>query len=272
MTVWRHSISWSKFQMATKCQLQLKNTIEKVPVSVFSASYYRHLGIIVQFIFEQYFNQKINRDPRGREWSGMEKVMNRILNAKYIESLQVSYYPGQTEEHLRRHIKEQVQSGFKLMKSKGLLEKQITSEKKWNSVFRGLRIFCLIDFLFESRKGFYLFDGKGSKEEDANPDQLKYYAVGLGASGKQIAGGGFLYWQHGTFRSVDLSPAGLKSFIDEKITVAKPVFDKLRSGTEDLPPNPSSENCKWCNWRNNCPYSHFKVERVDTRGPEEVDL
>jgi len=61
-----------------------------------------------------------------------------------------------------------------------------------------------------------------------------------------------------------VSPAALRVFIDEKVEVAKPIFDKLKAGVESLPATPSKTTCKWCAWRFSCLESAY-------RRPEVID-
>lgn len=271
MTIWRYPVSWSKFKLALECELNLKWTIEKKRKTEIRINYYAERGKLVQFIFEQYFNQGVNLKPGGTTWETMEKVTKRILKSYHYRSLEIIYPNDFSEEDFIRETWDHVKGGHEEMGRIGLLERKVASEKKWNSVFRNHRLFSLMDFDYEGNSGHYIFDGKGNKETNADPNQLLYYALCVTASGVKVAGGGFLYWGHG-FRGVDMSPEALKRFVDNDFSRGKPVFDKLKKGTEDLPANPSEDNCKWCSWKNTCPFSFFKKDRVEVTENVQVFL
>lgn len=270
MTVWRHSISWSKFKLALDCPLQLQFTIDKKPHGRPENTLPQALGTIVQFCFEQYFNQGINLKKGGQDDETMAKIVDRILNSKYVQSINVTYPHNKTEEDLKTRAREQIMKGFGYMKGMGLTKLPVRSEVKLNGVFRGFRMFALVDFLREGKSGDYLFDGKGHANEDADPRQVVYYALNRAASGKKIAGGGLIYWNHG-YRPVDLSPKALRDFIDNELATARPIFEKLKAGTnEELEAKPDEQKCRKCNWRNTCPFSLSRLPPMQEGLPDEV--
>lgn len=131
-------------------------------------------------------------------------------------------------------------------------------------------MFGMIDFLREGRSGHYLFDGKGHAKKNADPMQLVYYAVAVAASGHKIAGGGLIYWNH-DYEKVDLSPAALRQFIDNEFTQVRPIFEKLKNGTnEQLEARPEESRCKQCNWRNVCPFSATKTPPMKEGLPDSL--
>jgi len=271
MTTWNYPISWSKLKAALECELQLQYLVEKRVPSDTGPNYYRNLGSLVQFTFEQYFNQGINRTEKGRRPETMVKVTEKILASKYFGALETTYPNSKNEETLKQECREQTRKGHEEMGRTGLLDKPVKSEVKWRAVFRGLRIFALMDFTYEGKEGTYVYDGKGHAKENADPRQLVYYALAIAASGKKVAGGGFYYWQHG-YREVDLSPKAIKEFIDGDLSSARKVFERLRTGTDEFIANPSPQNCNWCGWKSSCPSSLYKRREIDQTQPELTEF
>jgi len=271
MTVWRYPVSWSKLKMAfpNGCQLQLKYTIEKKPIAYSTPNYYAQLGNIVQFVFEQYFNQKVNRRPGGRTIAVIDRVFEKIWASEWLEKRTITYPQGKTKKDLWLAARNDVMAGFHEMERMGMLDKPVMSEKKWNATFRGFRTFAMMDFCWEGASGWWILDGKGHKKPNADPRQVQYYGLTMIASGRKVAGGGLLYWKHG-IKPVPMDLKSIKAFVDEDLTPAAEVFARLKTGTDDLPPNPSPDNCRYCGWRTVCKSSYWKKDEQDVREPGEV--
>ena len=268
MTVWRYSISWSKFKLALDCPLALQKTIDKMAPDHEKPNYYMVKGNLVQKVFEEYFNQGINLSAKGREPRIIEKVTDRVLESRFFVSEDVTYPAEINEDDLIASVQHEVKNGLEIFRSRRLLDKRIKSEVKWNAVFRGFRMFAMMDFLHSSN-GYAVYDGKGHKEMNADPDQLRYYALALIASGRKVREAGLIYWNHG-YDPVDVSPAALRTFIDEKVNKAKPIFDQLKAGVETLPATPSDKACNWCSWKYSCEFSAKRRPEVPNPTTEEV--
>jgi len=254
------------------CQLQLKYTIEKKPIAYSTPNFYAKLGNIVQFVFEQYFNQRVNKTAKGRSEAVILRVMDKIWDSKWRKDLTITYPATKTEQDLYLQVKDDVIGGFREMDRLNMLNKPVMSEKKWNATFRGFRTYAQMDFCWEGRGGrWWILDGKGHKKTNADPRQIQYYALTLMASDRKVAGGGLLYWKHG-IKKVPVDPASIKEFVDRDIIPAAAVFAKLKVGTEDLPANPSPDNCRYCGWRTVCDSSHYKKDRQDVREPGMVSF
>jgi len=273
MTTWNYSIAWGKFQMALNCPQQLIYTIDKTPPSNIGPNYYRELGIMVQFIFEQYFNQMINLRKGGTDPDVFDRVIDKILSSQRYKDINLTFPYGKGETDFLNDVREQARIGFKTFSKMGLLERKLESEKKWNSQFRGFRIYLQMDFLDRHGNDYVsVYDGKGNQKMNADPRQLTYCALGLHASGMKIKNAGLIYWRHGEFVPVDCSPKALRRFIDNEFMEARGVLDQLKTGTDKLPTNPSATQCKYCNWRNICEDSYYKSTPVGDTSSGEVDF
>jgi len=261
VTVWRHSISWSKFKLALNCPLELQKTIDGIPPDHEKPNYYMKLGILVQKVFEEYFNQGVNLMSGGRDPKVLQRVVDRTLESSFYTDMEVTYPNDLNEEDLIEDMRYQVRNGLEIFGTMKLATKVIKSEVKWNAVFRGFRMFAMMDFYLAVPGGVAVYDGKGHKEKNADPGQILYYALALTASDRKVVDAGLIYWRHG-FEPVDVSPAALRVFIDEKVEKVKPIFDQLKGGVESLPATPSKDACKWCAWRYSCLESAYRRPEV----------
>ena len=133
MTVWRHSISWSKFKLAISCQRQLQYTIDKKPHKYAENTYHAAAGKLVQRVFELYFNQKVNLRPGGRDTAILLRILDRILATDYLAKMQVVYPNGKSESDLIEMARSQITNGIAIMNRIKLTEKTLRSEVKWQS-------------------------------------------------------------------------------------------------------------------------------------------
>lgn len=273
MSHWKYAVSWSKFVLALECPRKLQHTVDKKPSpGDRDTTFYMDLGTMVQFIFEQYYNQQINMKAGGREEKVIQAVTDKILASTYLEKLQTTYPHNLDEDELRKRIRAHTLKGFRIMNKMGMTKYKFRSEVKWSSVFRGFRMFCMIDFLREGRSGVYLFDGKGHGQMNADPRQVLYYALAVAASGHKIAGGGLIYWQH-KYQPVDLSPAAIKHFIDTDFKQGRPYFEALQKGTQEVfETTPSKKICGRCRWKHVCEDSAVKLPAMRTDLPDVVGL
>jgi hypothetical protein len=254
MTVWRKSVSWSKFELALTCPLALQKTIEKEYSSRFGAkSPHASMGKLVQKVFELYFNNTMNLKAGGQDPGVLQKILARVMASKWAEEEGV-------QADQEKEASELVAKGFAEFKTMGLLNKKVLSEVKLATQFQGFPMFGMLDFLVDGP--IELYDGKGHAEETADPRQLKYYGLQLHSVGKTVTKGGFVYWRHG-YRPMDLSAKGLYEFIHGDFARGKKIFMRLREGVNVLESNPSSSNCNFCNWRKTCADSYYKKTDVE---------
>jgi len=269
VTVWRYSISWSKFDLADKCPLALQKTIDKVPPDHEKPNYYMVKGNLVQKVFELWFNQGVNQRPKGDDPRVLQRVVDRIITSPYYKELGVTYPEGITEKDLVTKVRQEVANGLETFRTKDLIKRVVRSEVKWNSVFRGFRMFAMMDFYLHVTGGVAVYDGKGHKKKNANPDQVRYYALALIAAGKKVKDAGLIYWNHG-YEPVNVSPAAIRAFIDAKLDKVRPIFNQLKAGVEELPATPSDEVCGFCSWKYSCKFSAKRRPEVPNPTIENV--
>lgn len=264
MTIWRKPVSWSKFRLALDCPQSLLFTLENKPVIEYPPNYYAELGKIVQYVFEVYFNQGVNLRPGGDKIGVVEKVLDKVLKSDYFQLKKITYPLGKTEAMLIAAVTEHVRKGFVLFHEQNLLNKPLKSEVKWNAVFHSMRMFAMIDFLYDDNGHLELYDGKGhSKKGSADIRQLLYYGLAIVAAGRSLKRGGFLYWQHG-FEEVDVSAKALKEFADGPFKQGQKVIQMLQVGVDSLAPTPSTNACRYCPWKLTCTSSMCLKPEIDS--------
>lgn len=253
MTVFRKSVSWSKFRLALSCPLRLQKTIDKEYSPKFGVtSPAAAMGKLVQKVFELYFNGDFNLKEGGQRITVLVKILDKVINSPWAVTEGVD--PSFKDDAVN-----QLAVGLATFHDMGILNRQIRSEVKMQVTYAGLRMFGMLDFLINKGNGFSLYDGKGNVSEDADVMQLKYYALMVNSSSGKEVDGGFIYWKHG-FRSVDLSSKALYEFTHAEFSEGRKVFDKLKAGVDKLEAKPSSSSCNFCLWKNNCSESYYQKQ------------
>jgi hypothetical protein len=162
------------------------------------------------------------------------------------------------------------QLAYEARKTGGLLGYKIRSEVQMQVQFKGFPMFGMLDFLVFHPKGKILLDGKGNKEDTADPNQILYYGLELHAAGENIVDSGFLYWRR-NFVRVPASPMALHHFVNGDFARGRKIFERLRLGVDLLEANPSSSNCNHCFWKSTCTESYYRKEAVEVfKGIENV--
>lgn len=262
MAIWTKACSWSKFRLALDCPRQLEYVLDRAVQSDFRPDYYAVLGQAVQKCFELYFNQGVNLQGRGRSHAVMDRVVGKVLKSPAFDGSTISYPGGKNAGDFGEAVRKHVIQGYDEFERMGILAEKIESEVKWGSAFNGFRMFGLLDFVRRTKKGLFIYDGKGNAKKDADLRQLLYYALICHASGEKIAGGGLIYWQH-SYEEVDLSPPALKEFVEGDFARGRAIFDKLKSGASKLMAQPAATRCHYCSWSSVCSDSLYRKKVPD---------
>jgi hypothetical protein len=276
MVIFDRHVSWSNFDIALTCPRKLQYTLEKRPTSIPTSSYWTVLGKVVQRVWEVYFANDVNLKKDGCTDLVVERVMARVLDHSSVKGREIPSVPGKTADDFWAECVSLVLTGLKAVRASGMMPLKIASEQRWRSVFKGFPMSCRMDFVHfdEDRKETQLWDGKAHTKKNANPNQLRFYALALYSAGWRTRHGGFLYWRHG-FEEVDLTPSGLRDFVERDFARGRQIFQDLRQAQTLLEATPSKAKCNRCLWRNNCPDSaYFRKDNpmVAKAGTVEVDM
>lgn len=256
MTVFRKSVSWSKFNLALTCPLRLQKTIDKEYSPKFGVnSTAAATGKLVQKVFELYFNNQFNLKDNGLRVEVLVKILDKVLKSKFAQDEGI-------DDTFREPSLPQLERGFALFRENGFMNYRVKSEVSMAVTYAGFRMFGMLDFLIEQPTGYVLLDGKGNAAKDADPLQLKYYALMVNSSTGRDVTGGFVYWKH-DYDRVDLSTKSLWEFTHNEFAQGRKIFEQLQHGVQELPANPSKSNCHWCHWKNNCAKSAYQKPPSD---------
>lgn len=254
MSIYTKAVSWSKVSLAYQCPRRLQKVVDKDGFVEQSLSREAKLGIIVQKCYELYFNGGFNLKPRGDRPEVVVNILNKVL-----QSPQAIEYHIVDDAPFKDLATDMVTQGYASLKQTNLLPNRVQSEYKLISSFQHIPLYGMVDFYLETPEGIYIYDGKGYKEENADPRQLLFYALGIVGQGKRIAGGGFIYWKQG-YRPVDMSPSALYNFSHFEFSGPKEIILQLRKGVSSLPATPSSKSCCYCPWKKVCEDSYYYKE------------
>lgn len=271
MTVWNKSVSWSKFKAALDCPLSLQKIIEKEKYFSFRPNMHQTMGKVVQKVYELYFNHELNLRKGGRAPEVPRKILQKVKESSWFKGENLLLPMDVTEDKFWEEVEIVTDQAFGYLSGMGLMNHKVKSEVKFPGIFDGFRMFGMLDFLVEVESGVFLYDGKGHKEENADKRQLLYYALALHGSGRNVRGGGFIYWRHGP-RPVDLSPKALKDFAEGDLAKGREIFQRLRTGVSMLEATPSKEKCYFCNYKITCSESVFRKELNGEFGMGEVGM
>ena len=182
MTVFRKSVSWSRFQLALTCPLKLQNTLDKVWAPSSGWNKYAAMGKLVQKVFELYFNNDLNLNPKGRDPAVLIRILDKVLASKWAADELI-------DETFREDAIPQLVCGYEQFQSQKLLGYRIRSEVAVKGAHEGFRMSGQLDFLIEAQHGCLLYDGKGHAEKNADAKQLLYYGLILHSTGRKLVGG-----------------------------------------------------------------------------------
>jgi len=190
---------------------------------------------------------------------------------KWMEAEGLTLPEGKTKEDLIKEAGDLVDTGYQFAVEAGLVAHLVKSEVDLKTSFNGFRMFGKLDFLVDLDQGYFLFDGKGHQEKNADVNQLLYYGLQLHSTGKPLRGGGFIYWRYG-YEPVDLSPKALKAFVEGPFQKGKAIFLKLAEGVEKLEATPSQKACFLCQYKSDCEMSVYRKGPITDFERGEVGL
>lgn len=264
------ALSWSKMKLFLACPKQLELTIVRRPVSRKFPNMYMELGNVVQMVFEVYFNQGVNRKAKGTDPRVLDRVCDVVFRSKRFLDRNIWLMKDWTMQRFQQRVREYVQTGRGGLEKAGVLDRPVKSEVLVSATLLGLNVRGKVDFIAEDDQEIVILDGKASREQDANPDQVLLYGAMIDKNqpGKKWVRGGLVYWQHG-YVPVDMTPPALLGFLNGDLARTAEVFHKLKTGVDELVATPGKQVCGQCQWKTNCSDSlYYKMSDVDSVAEE----
>jgi len=247
---WTKSVSWNRVKTARECPKKLEFMIQRTPTRMLP-NYYSNMGHIVQKVFELYYNREYHLHSQGQNVEVVRKIAVKVMQSDWFKDLNTIYQDNDFLQ-MQGSVLQQVSNGYHLLQQVGLGKELVRSEVDVYRLFRGLKLTGRLDFLHEiDYQRVAIYDGKGNKRPDADPGQLKFYALLLSET-KKVEKAGLIYWRSG-IEYVDVSPNALWEFVNVEIKPTLELFHELKVGVKQLNALPDPLKCGRCAWKNVCP-------------------
>src|SRR5712691_166644 len=120
---WTKAVSWSMMKRALDCPRALKRFLEDWPESdspMPTRRRARVVGITVQKVFEEFYNQGLHANPKAHTVDNMRPATEKVLASKWYEA-QHGVFGDSTDEALRDNVRGQVAGGWQIFSEMGLL-------------------------------------------------------------------------------------------------------------------------------------------------------
>jgi len=251
-------ISWHLFSMAKTCPKKAEFYVKKTPYLPLQSTEFARivlrakvLGILVQKIFEVFYNREINLSTTDHKlW--LFQTLESFMSSNWFTEI-----GGDTltvaKEVLRHEAMAHIERGYHTMVDMGMVGHLVRSEVNLYGAYRKLRMSGRLDFLVElDRTTVEVYDGKGSRTAIADSDQLLFYTHMLNDRTKVVRAG-FIYWQRG-FQEIDVSTQKSFEFLRDRMVNTMPIINELEgSGIPMRMKAKPGPHCKICDWNGVCP-------------------
>ena len=217
--------------------------------------YYAFPGIVIQKIFELFYNNEWYR--KGKEcrpfiYTKAAEIFSDVL--RYTKVDWESEIAKKTKQQVYEEILEMIGRNLDVFKEQKLLGEVSKSEYKIQSYFGDNKYVILnskVDFLIESKtRGVQILDGKATSNKAdyvKNPTQLFFYAMMYKLkSGRYPDKVGYWFWRTGEVVYIDFDDTVIENL---KVEI-KDILYKIYK--EKFDPTPSFSNCIFCNYKEEC--------------------
>jgi len=236
--------------------------IKKHPPDEVSDRFYAIYGIVVQKVFEIFYNEqcwlmKGNLLPYLKEIC--RKEFASLLKTEYVDWNKHKLSPQQ----FYQECEDAILVGLGAIKQEKLLAPYAKSEI-WlhHTLDSGHILNGRVDFIFKySDKDVWILDGKGTSSQNADKWQLYFYALlyylNYGVIPNKL---GFIYWRFGTVKFVKFKPEDLKPFYEEVLQIIEQIAVNVK--TRKWPANPP-KGCFFCDYKPSC--VDYRIYKRDKR-------
>lgn len=242
------------------------------PVPEQRSDHHRVMGIVIQDVIEDLYNNELWKDPKAREHKGylMRKLEDMVREKFYYITQKKKFYlpygtyekfgKVPTPDEMLEVCLEGVRGYMRTMKANRLLGPYARAEvdlvgwiNDYNPV--GGRADLIIR---RDDSGTTILDGKNSKSKGkyTNPDQLRWYAMCFYLAYSRMPDRlGFVYYRFPYDEDSGESGVEWVDFTKDDIKgLARRAVDVRRSMDKGkFDPTPSPENCKFCDYESVCP-------------------
>lgn len=246
---------YSKLAKYKSCPLSYKwtyidNKVPKTPPNM----YYAFPGIVIQKIFEYFYNREWFL-KRGACREFMYEKASEIFE-KTLKYCNVDWYASiskKSKSKVYEDILEMIGKGLDTIKRNKLLGKLAKSEYKIQTYFEDNKYVVLtskIDFLIKNKDGLQILDGKATSNKAnylKDPTQLLFYAMIFKIKFKRYPDKiGYWFWRDGTISYVDIDEEKIEDLKKEIKEVLYKIYKKK------FEPTPNYKACLFCNYQGEC--------------------
>jgi hypothetical protein len=246
---------YSKFSLYKKCPLSYKwKYVDFKKPKTPPNRYYALPGIVIQKIFEHFYND---------EWylkrGACREFMYDKVSEIYEDTLKWCYVDWNSKiAKKKKHdvydeLLDMIGKNLDVVKNHKLLGKIAKSELKLTTNFDDNKYVVLtskLDFFIKNQDGIIILDGKATSNKKNyinNPEQLYFYAMmcknQYGVYPDKI---GFWFWRDADLVYIDFNEDCVTNLKDE----IKDVLYKIYK--EKFEPTPSYETCLFCDYHAEC--------------------
>lgn len=260
---------YSRYDLYKRCPLSFKWKYEdrKVPKTP-PNMYYALPGIVIQKIFEHFYNDKwyLKRGAcREFMYNKAPEIFEKTL--KWCNVDWQSRIAKKTKHDVFDEILDMIGKNLDVIKDNKLLSNFAKSEHKITSNFGSNEQVVLtskIDFFIKSQEGLLILDGKATSNKKNyldNPAQLYFYAMMCKFSYNRYPDKiGYWWYRDGSITYVDFDDAKIYALQEDMEDVLYKIYKKKFDA------NPSYKACMFCNYQNEC---HARTRNIAEKQAEK---
>lgn len=222
----------------------------KVPPNM----YYALPGIIIQKIFEYFYNNEWYRkksECRPFMYKKASEIYETTL--KYTKVNWLDPIAKKTKHQVYEEFLEMIGKNLDLIKEKKLLGAFAKSEYVLQSYFDDNKYVIFkskVDFLINNQDGTQILDGKATSNKSSyikDPTQLIFYAMMFLYKYKKLPDKiGYWFWRDATIKYIDFTKDDIDKLKEDIKKVLYDIYKKKFDAT------PSHSSCLFCNYKEEC--------------------
>lgn len=258
---------------------------KRIPSPEKRSRHHAVMGIVIQAVVEKMYNDELYRDP-PRLSVFMEELVEVYWAKETAKPRNFIDYrdSGMSEQEMIQTCKDGALGFLKTMKAHRLLGPYAKAEVDlvgW--VDKYLKIGGRADTIIRrDDTGITIIDGKNSKRKQADPDQLRWYALVFKLAFKKLPDRlAFVYYRY-PYGDEYIDPQTGEKAVEEGVEWVDFTEDDLRGlalraqearngmRKEKFAPSPSPDNCRWCDYLSICEARQDQIKANSKNRPKKT--
>lgn len=257
------------FGIFQACPLRYKNKVLEGKPTGNRISRYTLAGIVIQQLFEIFFNREIWRNGEEKSTEILESKLPHFFS-ETSKRFKVDWY-GAGQDEVFEDCRSMIRPTVALLFREGLTGTFARSEVRISvPILKGKVLLSgRVDFFFRRDRDFTVLDGKAVRDPSTlSTDQLAFYALILFRRYGVLPGRtGFLLFRQ---ERVQWEPVN-KEYLLRIVSDIRSLYRNVHMG--DMPGNPSSKNCKHCEFNSACiPWVRYRDSRKKKKAKPEIEV